>query len=121
MTHLTIHEWGHVRFGDHGLTRAHAHALHAAACEHPLAHEDATNILVLGRDRIIARQMVGMVSAKGCSLEILPKVDPDTGSGRATRPCAAVSCGCSMLLSGSTSISGPRPPSPARRTPCSKS
>ncbi|WP_086619708.1 McrC family protein [Erythrobacter tepidarius] len=79
MTHLTVHEWGHVRFGERGLTREHAHALHAAACEHPLAHEDATNILVLGRDRLIARQMVGMVSAKGCSLEILPKVDPDAG------------------------------------------
>lgn len=79
MTHLTIHEWGHVRFGDHGLTRAHANALHAAACEHPLAHDEATNILVLGRDRIIGRQMVGMVSAKGCSLEILPKVDSDAG------------------------------------------
>ncbi|RNJ61697.1 MAG: calmodulin-binding protein [Porphyrobacter sp. IPPAS B-1204] len=80
MTHLTVHEWGHVRFGDHGLTRDHAHALHAAACEHPLAHDEATNILVLGRDRIIARQMVGMVSAKGCSLEILPKVDSDAGA-----------------------------------------
>lgn len=77
MTHLTIHEWGHARIGEGGLTREQAHALHAAACEHPLAHEDATNILVLGRDRIIARQMVGMVSARGCSLEILPKVDPD--------------------------------------------
>ncbi len=81
MTHLTIHEWGHVRFGDHGMTREQAHALHSTACEHPLAHDDATNILVLGRDRIIARQMVGMVSAKGCSLEILPKVDPDVGAG----------------------------------------
>jgi 5-methylcytosine-specific restriction enzyme subunit McrC len=81
VTHLTIHEWGHARFGDHGLTLGQAHALHAAACEHPLAQEDATNILVLGRDRIIARQMVGMVSAKGCSLEILPKVDPDAGAG----------------------------------------
>lgn len=80
MTHMTIHEWGNVRFGDHGLTRAHANALHAAACEHPLAHDEATNILVLGRDRIIARQMVGMVSAKGCSLEILPKVDSDAGA-----------------------------------------
>lgn len=80
MTHLTIHEWGHARFGERGLTREHAHALHAAACEHPLAHDDATNILVLGRDRIIARQMVGMVSAKGCSLEILPKVDSDAGA-----------------------------------------
>ena len=81
MTHLTIHEWGHARFGERGLTREHAHALHSAACEHPLAHDDATNILVLGRDRVIARQMVGMVSAKGCSLEILPKVDPDAGAG----------------------------------------
>ncbi|NCP15270.1 MAG: calmodulin-binding protein [Sphingomonadales bacterium] len=81
MTHLTIREWGHARFGDRGLTRAHAHALHAAACEHPLAHDDATNILVLGRDRIIARQMVGIVSAKGCSLEILPKVDSDAVAG----------------------------------------
>jgi 5-methylcytosine-specific restriction enzyme subunit McrC len=78
VTHLTIHEWGHAKFGERGLTREYAHALHAAACEHPLAHDDATNILVLGRDRIIARQMVGMVSAKGCSLEILPKVDPDS-------------------------------------------
>ena len=81
MTHLTIQEWGQARFGERGLTREHAHALHAAACEHPLAHDDATNILVLGRDRIIARQMVGMVSAKGCSLEILPKVDPYAGAG----------------------------------------
>ena len=80
MTHLTIHEWGHAKFGERGLSREHAHALHAAACEHPLAHDDATNILVLGRDRIIARQMVGMVSVKGCSLEILPKVDPDAGA-----------------------------------------
>lgn len=80
MTHLTIHEWGHARFGERGLSREQAHALHAETCQHPLASEDATNILVLGRDRIMARQMVGMVSAKGCSLEILPKVDPDTGA-----------------------------------------
>lgn len=76
MTHITIREWGHAKFGE-GLAREQGHALHAAACEHPLAREDATNILVLGRDRIVARQMVGMVAAKGCSLEILPKVDPD--------------------------------------------
>lgn len=79
MTHLTIHEWGHARFGANELTRESAHVLHAQACQHPLAHEDATNILVLGRDRLVARQMVGMVAAKGCSLEILPKVDPDAG------------------------------------------
>lgn len=77
MTHVTIREWGHVRFGENGLSSEQAHAIHAAACEHPLAREDATNVFVLGRDRIIARQMVGMVAAKGCSLEILPKVDPE--------------------------------------------
>jgi 5-methylcytosine-specific restriction enzyme subunit McrC len=80
VTHLTIHEWGHARFGERGLTREQGHALHAEACQHPLAREDATNILVLGRDRLVARQMVGMVAAKGCSLEILPKVDPDAGA-----------------------------------------
>ena len=80
MTHLTLHEWGHARFGEDGLTREKADALHAAACAHPLAREDATNIMVLGRDRLIARQMVGIVSAKGCSLEILPKVDPNEGA-----------------------------------------
>ncbi|QIQ85717.1 restriction endonuclease [Erythrobacter sp.] len=84
MTHITIREWGHAKFGE-GLTREQAHALHAAACEHPLAREDATNILVLGRDRIVARQMVGMVAAKGCSLEILPKVDPDADDSESER------------------------------------
>jgi 5-methylcytosine-specific restriction enzyme subunit McrC len=77
VTHLTLHEWGYARFGEDGLTRENADALHAAACAHPLARQDATNIMVLGRDRLIARQMVGIVSAKGCSLEILPKVDPE--------------------------------------------
>lgn len=79
MSHCTIREWGHQKLGEGGFTRAQADALHAAACAHPLAHQDATNILVYRRDRIVARQMVGMVAAKGCSLEILPKVDPDSG------------------------------------------
>lgn len=79
MSHFTIREWGHQKLGEGGFNRAQADALHAAACAHPLAHEDATNILVYRRDRVVARQMVGMVAAKGCSLEILPKVDPDCG------------------------------------------
>ena len=79
MSHFTIREWGHQKLGEGGFTRAQANALHAAACAHALAHEDATNILVYRRDRIVARQMVGIVAAKGCSLEILPKVDPDSG------------------------------------------
>ncbi|MBA4766199.1 MAG: McrC family protein [Sphingomonadales bacterium] len=77
MSHFTVREWGHVKLGEGGFARAQADALHAAACGHPLAHRDGTNVLVYRRDRIVARQMVGMVAAKGCSLEILPKVDPD--------------------------------------------
>lgn len=78
MSHFTVREWGHVKLGEGGLARAQADALHAAACQHPLAHRDGTNMLIYRRDRIVARQMVGMVAAKNCSLEILPKVDPDT-------------------------------------------
>lgn len=75
--HATVHEWGHIRLDQGGLTRAQGDALIAEARAHPLAHDEATNILIDRRDRLVARQMVGMVAAKGCSLEILPKVDPD--------------------------------------------
>lgn len=77
MNHFTIREWGHIKVGEGGIERAYADALHIAACQHPLANREATNILLYGRDRLVARQMVGMVAARGCSLEILPKVDPD--------------------------------------------
>lgn len=76
MSHFTRHEWGEVRLGDGVLTRDHAGVLHAAACAHPLAHRDGTNILVYRHDRFVARLMVGIVAARGCSLEILPKIDP---------------------------------------------
>lgn len=75
--HQTVHEWGHVRLDQGRLTRAQGDALLAEARKHPLAHDEATNILIDRRDRLVARQMVGIVAAKGCSLEILPKVDPD--------------------------------------------
>lgn len=81
MSHFTVREWGHVKIGEGGFTRGQADALFAAACQHPLAGRDATNILVYRQDRIVARQMVGMLSAKGCSLEILPKVDPEKEDG----------------------------------------
>jgi 5-methylcytosine-specific restriction enzyme subunit McrC len=77
MTHHVVREWGHLKFGANGFTREHADALHAAALAHPLANRDATNILVYRRDRLVAQQMVGLISAQGCSLEILPKVDPE--------------------------------------------
>lgn len=77
MTHRTVHEWGRVAVGEGGFTRVEANALLKAARGHPCAHADAANILIDRHDHLRTRQVVGMLAGKGCSLEILPKVDPD--------------------------------------------
>ncbi len=120
MSHFTVREWGHVKLGEGGFARAQADALHAAACQHPLAHRDGTNMLIYRRDRIVARQMVGMVAAKGCSLEILPKVDPDAVDGERPMRSAIALCGCSMLRLASIWTWGARRRSRRSPTRCSK-
>lgn len=81
MTHLSIREWGSVEVGkevsESRFTDKQAIALCNAARAHPNANIHGTNILVDRRDRLVAQQMVGVLSATGCSLEILPKIDPD--------------------------------------------
>jgi 5-methylcytosine-specific restriction enzyme subunit McrC len=84
MTHLTVHEWGRVGVHNDGGTlperhfsRGEANALLAAAREHPLCGNEGTAILVDHHRHLTARQMVGVIAAPGCSLEILPKIDPD--------------------------------------------
>jgi 5-methylcytosine-specific restriction enzyme subunit McrC len=76
MTHRTVHEWGRVAVGDDGFTRSQADALLAAARAHPFGGADGTDILCDHHRHLRARQMVGVVAARGASLEILPKVDP---------------------------------------------
>ena len=82
MTHLTVHEWG--RTGVHNgtdpapkeaFTRSQANALLQAARSHSLANRSGTNILVDRYSEIWAQQVVGVIAAPGCSLEILPKID----------------------------------------------
>lgn len=82
MTHLTVHEWG--RIGVHNatgqspeksFTRSQANALLRAARSHPLANRSGTNILADRYSEILAQQVVGVIAAPGCSLEILPKID----------------------------------------------
>lgn len=82
MTHLTVHEWG--RIGVHNgagqgpennFTRSQVNALLLAARSHPLANRSGTNILVDRYTEIWAQQVVGVIAAPGCSLEILPKID----------------------------------------------
>lgn len=76
MTHRTVHEWGRIAVGDEGFTRGQADALLAAARAHPSGGTDGTDILCDHHRHLRARQMVGVVAARGASLEILPKVDP---------------------------------------------
>ena len=78
MTHRTVHEWGRVAVGDVGFTRGQADALLAAARAHPFGGTDGTDILCDHHRHLRARQMVGVIAARGTSLEILPKVDPTT-------------------------------------------
>jgi 5-methylcytosine-specific restriction enzyme subunit McrC len=77
MTHLTVSEWGRRTVGEGGFTRAQANALLVAARAHPLGGRDGTEILCDHHTFLRARQMVGVLAAPGCSLEILPKVDPE--------------------------------------------
>lgn len=77
MTHLSVPEWGRAPVGPQGFTAEQAQALVAVARSHPLGGEDGTSILSDHRHFLRAGQMVGVLAAPECSLEILPKVDPE--------------------------------------------
>lgn len=84
-----IREWGYIDIGDtpsaNQVTEKEAKALLDAAAAHPRAKDDGANILVqVRRSRLRAQQMVGVLAAEGCSLEILPKIDPDLPDGAAS-------------------------------------
>ncbi|PPC78576.1 calmodulin-binding protein [Pokkaliibacter plantistimulans] len=91
MTHLTVYEWGSVPVcsgtsceSANAFTRFQANALLAAARAHPIANKNGTNILIDHHTKIIAQQMVGVIAAPGCSLEILPKIDADVNEPNTT-------------------------------------
>ena len=81
MTHLAVSEWTKIPvresggLGD-GFTRAQANTLIQAARMHPLGGLDGTGILTDHYRHLRTGQMVGVLAADGCSLEILPKIDP---------------------------------------------
>ncbi len=76
MTHLAISEWGRVPVGERGFGRAQANALLDAARAHRCGGREGTAILNDHYRHLTAGQIVGVLAAPGCSLEILPKVDP---------------------------------------------
>jgi 5-methylcytosine-specific restriction enzyme subunit McrC len=65
-----------VPVGDDGFTRGQADFLLAAARRHPIGGIEGTDILSDHHRHLTARQAVGVVAGRGCSLEILPKLDP---------------------------------------------
>jgi 5-methylcytosine-specific restriction enzyme subunit McrC len=76
-----VREWGRVNVGEEegdAFSRPQANALIAAACAHPLGGDKGTGILSDHFTYLRPKQMVGVIAADGCCLEILPKIDPDT-------------------------------------------
>jgi 5-methylcytosine-specific restriction enzyme subunit McrC len=72
-----VREWGQVRVGpDEIFSRGQADALLEAARRHPCGGDEGTSILSDHHRHLTARQVVGVIAGRGCSLEILPKVDP---------------------------------------------
>jgi 5-methylcytosine-specific restriction enzyme subunit McrC len=81
MTHLSVLEWGRVPVGMGGFTRAQADRLLAAARAHPSGGNDGTSILIDHYRWLRSQQVVGVLAAEGCSLEILPKMDEFNEAG----------------------------------------
>ena len=77
MTHLSVREWGRVPVGEDGFTRDQTNILLAAARAHRCGGSEGTAILTDHHRHLTAKQVVGVLAGSDCSLEILPKVDPE--------------------------------------------
>lgn len=91
MTHLSIREWGRVPVCNGSgpvpaghFTRKQANALTSTARDHRLGGDEGTGILRDHYQHLTAQQMVGVIAADGCSLEILPKIEVE-GCGDETQ------------------------------------
>jgi 5-methylcytosine-specific restriction enzyme subunit McrC len=77
--HKVVREWQYVKVGEgeNAFSRAQANKLITAAKQHPIGGEDGGRVLTDHYHRLRAQQIVGVVAAADCSLEILPKVDAE--------------------------------------------
>lgn len=78
MIHRSVSEWGYLPVEPEGrgaFTRAHADRLIAVARATSLGGDDGAGVLTDHHRRLRARQVVGVIAAPGCTLEILPKIE----------------------------------------------
>lgn len=77
MEAYTVHEWGKLTYGEGQgqIPEAFADQLAAVARHSPFSGSGGSGVLEHGRHALRARGVVGILAAKHCSLEILPKID----------------------------------------------
>lgn len=77
MIRRTILEWQLLKYGpgDDCIPEWAADRIASVARKSPLGGEGGARILSHGRKEIRAGQVVGVIAAQGCALEILPKID----------------------------------------------
>jgi len=73
----TVLEWGSLPYGEgeNQVPEWAADRVASVAKASTLGGEDGTRIVTLGRKELRVAQVVGVVAADGCTLEILPKID----------------------------------------------
>jgi len=81
MPAYTVREWDKLTYGEaEGQIPSHfADKLAAAALRSQFAGRGGSGVLEHGRHALRARGVVGIIAAKHCSLEILPKIDAAQG------------------------------------------
>ena len=91
MIRRTVLEWRKLNHGDglDEITEAAAERLARVAKASPLGGEEGARILQHGRKSLRAQQVVGVIAADGCTLEILPKID-GLGDGESAASQAAI-------------------------------
>jgi 5-methylcytosine-specific restriction enzyme subunit McrC len=89
MIHRTVSEWSYLPIeppSDGAFTRDHADRLIAIAGATDLGGSDGARIFTDHHRRLRAQQVVGLIAAQGCSVEILPKIEGlGTGEDEASR------------------------------------
>lgn len=77
MIRRTVREWQRIGYGeaDDAIPEAQADRLAAVARQSVFAGKSGTGVLDHGRKSFRAKGVVGVISAPGCQLEILPKIE----------------------------------------------